>query len=347
MNLEERIRRSPLLQKVRSAARTRHLSRRTEDAYLRWIVRFILFHGRRHPNELDESHVNAFLTDLAVRRKVSVSTQSQALCAILFLYRVVLGRELGLLGEIPRPKRRRRAPVVLTADEVARVLDHMSGVERLVATLIYGTGMRISEALALRVKDLDLAEHQITVRDAKGGRDRFTVLPATLIPALERHLAETRALHRRDVRDGFGVVPLPSALARKYPGAGRTWSWQWVFPAPRRRRDPSTGREWRPHLNERQIQRAFRAAVGCADIAKPATPHTLRHSFATHLLLSYVDIKTVQELLGHGSVKTTMIYLHRLQASGRAVTSPADLLRAPTGPSPADGTPTRQTTTHL
>lgn len=315
-----------LLEQVRDALRVRHMSLRTEKAYLHWIRRYILFHAKRHPTEMAEQEVNAFLTHLAVKRRVGASTQSQALCALLFLYRNVLGRELGELEGLIRARRRRRLPVVLTTAEVRNVLSSLKGEERLILSLLYGTGMRLLEGLRLRVKDIDFSLHQIIVRDGKGGKDRVTLLPETLEPALRDHLRTVKALHDRDRAEGYGAVLLPNALAKKYPSASTEWSWQYVFPAADRSRDPRTGDIRRHHIHERQIQRAFREAVLRTEIAKNATVHTLRHSFATHLLASGYDIRTVQEILGHQSVKTTMIYTHVLNRGGKGVRSPLDAL---------------------
>lgn len=306
--------------------RSRHMSPKTEATYLAWIRRFILFHGKRHPAEMAEEEVNAFLTHLAVTKGVSASTQTQALCALLFLYRHVLGIQLGELGDLVRARRPRRLPVVLTPEEVRQALACLQGSHRLFATLLYGSGLRLMEGLRLRVKDVDFAYRQITVRQGKGDKDRVTVLPRTLTPTLEEHLRRVKAIHQQDLSDGYGQVPLPHALARKYPGASREWGWQYIFPAATRWRDPPTGEESRHHLHERTIQRAFKAAVCKAKITKPATLHCLRHSFATHLLANGYDIRTVQDLLGHRHLKTTMIYTHVLNRGGQGVRSPADLL---------------------
>lgn len=268
-------RRPRLQEQVRRVMRARHMSRKTEKTYLGWIRRFILFHRRRHPAELAEEEVNAFLTHLAVEKNVSASTQTQALCALLFLYRHVLGIELGELGDLVRARRPRKLPVVLTPDEVRRVLGGMKGTPRLFATLLYGSGMRLMEGLRLRIKDLDLPYNQVTVRSGKGRKDRVTVLPDSLKPALQEHLRRVLALHQQDLSDGYGRVPLPHALARKYPGASREWCWQYVFPATTRWRDPA-GNQGRHHLHERTVQRAFKAAVRQARLSKPATLHAMR-----------------------------------------------------------------------
>lgn len=315
-----------LLEKVRESLRVRHMSYRTEQAYVHWIRRYILFHGKRHPREMGETEVNAFLTHLAVEKRVSASTQTQALCALIFLYRTVLDRELGELEGLVRARRRRRLPVVLTRDEVKAVFGHLTGAEHLFFSLLYGTGMRLMEGLRLRVKDVDFSTREITVRDGKGGKDRMTVLPDSVKAPLLTHLREVRQLHQRDLEAGGGRVHLPYALARKYPRADQEWGWQYVFPAPDLSRDPRTGRVGRHHLHERALQRSFKAAARKAGIVKPATVHTLRHSFATHLLMAGYDIRTVQEILGHRSVKTTMIYTHVLNRGGRGIQSPADTL---------------------
>ncbi len=314
-----------LLDRVRQALRVRHMSKRTEEAYLQWIRRYILFHDKRHPSEMGEREINAFLTHLAVKRRVSASTQNQALCALLFLYRVVLEREVGELDLI-RARRPRKLPEVLTREETRSVLAHLQGLDRLFLTLLYGTGMRLMEALRLRVKDVDFSANQITVRDGKGAKDRVTMLPAAIKSGLQRHLRDVRRLHEEDLREGYGEVYLPYALARKYPNAGREWGWQYVFPAAVFSVDPRSGVRRRHHMDERAFQKAFRDAVKQAGLAKPATCHTLRHSFATHLLQGGYDIRTVQELLGHRSVKTTMIYTHVLNRGGHGVLSPLDSL---------------------
>ena len=314
-----------LLDRLRQAARTRHLSERTEDAYVSWTKRFVRFHGLRHPQELNGADVNAFLSHLAVARSVSASTQSQALAALLFLYRDVLGRQLGDLGEVIRVHRARPQPLVLTQDEVRRILDRIDGEHRLFFALLYGSGMRLLECLRLRVKDVDLGYEQITVRDGKGFKDRLTVLPSSLRTPIEAHLASVRTHFAERLRVGLAEVYLPDALSRKWPRAAAEWPWQYVFPAAVPSRDPATGRERYYHLQVRTVQRVFARAVRAAAIDKPATCHVLRHSFATHLLLAGYDIRTVQELLGHRHLKTTMIYTHVLN-KGRGVHSPLDLL---------------------
>ncbi len=315
-----------LLQQVRQAIRTRHYSRRTEEVYVRWIRRYIRFHGLRHPADLGASDLTRFLSSLAVERHVSASTQNQALAALLFLYREVLGDHIGGLDGLVHAKRSTRLPVVLTRQEVRDVLARMQGTSRLAATLLYGSGMRLLEGLGLRVKDVDFAGNEILVRGGKGDRDRVTVLPGIIQAELARHLAEVRHLHDSDLAEGAGWVELPHALAQKYPAAGREWGWQWVFPATRPYEDPVTRQRRRHHLHETVIQRAFREAVRATGIAKRASCHTLRHSFATHLLDAGSDIRTVQALLGHRDVRTTMIYTHVLRRGGLGVRSPADAL---------------------
>ena len=316
-----------LLTQVRDAIRMRHYSRRTEEVYIQWIRRFIKHCGMRHPRELGAAEVTSFLSSLAVEGQVSASTQNQALAAILFLYREVLKMPVGWLHAIAHAKRPARVPVVLTREEVRRVFARLKGrATGLIAGLLYGTGMRLLEALQLRVKDIDFGENQITVREGKGGRDRRTMLPVRLKGPLLRHLAEVRTRHERDLEAGGGWVELPGALGLKYPQAGREWGWQWVFPAGRGYVEPRTGQRRRHHLHESVMQRAFKEAIRAARIAKAASCHTLRHSFATHLLDSGYDIRTVQELLGHQNVETTMIYTHVLNRGGLGVKSPADSL---------------------
>jgi integron integrase len=313
-----------LLEQMRAALRVRHYSLRTEQAYLGWARRFIRYHGRRHPRELGKAEIEAFLSELATHGKVAASTQNQALNALVFLYREVLGtRELDL-RDVVRAKRPARLPVVLSRAEVKLVLAELRGKHRLVATLLYGSGLRLLEGLRLRVKDLDFRLGEIRLRDGKGRRDRVTMLPDGVREALTVHLDEVRRIHESDLREGFGAVFLPDALEREFARAAREWGWQYVFPASRRSVDPRTGAERRHHLSETAVQRAVRAAARAAGIDKNAGCHTLRHSFATHLLEAGYDIRTVQELLGHRSVNTTMIYTHVLNRGGRAVRSPLD-----------------------
>lgn len=314
-----------LLDQVREVIRIKHYSIRTEQAYLQWIKRYIIFHGKRHPKTLGADELRAFLSDLAIRGQVSASTQNQALNAILFMYREVLKIELPWIDDVQRAKRSQRLPVVLTRQEVQALLAQFEGTIWLMAGITYGGGLRLLECLRLRVKDLDLDRCELTVRDGKGQKDRITMLPRTLVEPLRTHLARVRHLHERDIAEGFGRVYLPFALDRKYPNADLEWGWQYVFPGSRRTIDPRSGVERRHHVNPEVLQRAVRNAVRKANIIKPASVHTLRHSFATHLLESGYDIRTVQELLGHADVKTTMIYTHVLNRGGRGVVSPLDV----------------------
>lgn len=313
-----------LLAQMREQIRLKHYSIRTEQVYCEWVRQFIRFHAYRHPAEMGAAEVEAFLSDLAVRRNVSASTQNQALAALLFLYRQVLKLDLPWLGEVVRAKKPVRLPVVLAVDEVQRLLGQFHGELWLIANLLYGSGLRLLEALRLRVKDVDFARQAILVRDGKGMKDRITVLPRRLHEPLRQHLMAVHAQHRLELSAGRGDVYLPHALARKYPGAAKAWGWQYVFPAGGLSVDPRGGAVRRHHVDEKRMQRAFKRAVLAAGIHKPATPHTLRHCFATHLLESGQDIRTVQELLGHADVKTTMIYTHVLNRAGLAVLSPLD-----------------------
>lgn len=307
-----------LLDRLREALRSRHYSGRTEHAYCHWVKRFIFFHNVRHPMEMAEPEINAFLTHLAVKKRVSASTQN--------LYRHVLGREIGDLGDVIRARRPKRLPIVLTREEVKAVLGHLTGEKWLMASVMYGAGLRLLECLQLRVQDLDFAAGQITVRDGKGFNDRRTMLPEAVKGPLRDHLARVRQIHQRDLADGYGRVSMPYALARKYPNAASDWGWQWVFLQENRWVNPVTGQQGRHHLDESLLQKAVKTAVRKAGIAKHATCHTFRHSFATHLLESGYDIRTVQELLGHKDVKTTMVYTHVLNRGGLGVRSPVDSL---------------------
>ncbi len=313
-----------LLERVRGEIRARHYSRRTEEAYVHWIRRFIVFHGRRHPQELGAPEIAAFVTSLAVDQHVAASTQNQALSGVLFLYRDVLHQDVGVVALLPRARTPAKVPVVLSPTEVRQVLDKLTGVPRIVATLLYGAGLRLQECLELRVKDLDFERREITVRRGKGQKDRRVMLPDALREVLERHLEEVRRLHHTDLAAGFGRVVLPGALDRKYPHAPRDWSWQFVFPAGRICRDERFGAPTRFHLHESVVQRAVTEAGRKAGLAKRVGCHTFRHSFATHLLESGSDIRTVQELLGHADVSTTMIYTHVLNRGGLGVKSPLD-----------------------
>lgn len=316
-----------LSDQVRDAIRRKHYSYRTEKTYLHWIRRFIYFHKKRHPREMAEAEVAEFLTHLAVERRVSASTQNQALNAIIFLYKQVIGREIGLLQGVVRAKRPERLPVVMTREEVDAVLSRLSGREWLLACLMYGAGLRVMESLRLRVKDIDFGLNQIVVRDGKGQKDRVTPLPVSVVVALRQQIEETRRVRDGDLADGYGEVSLPFALARKYPNAARELAWWYIFPATQRSRDPYSNRIKRHHLDDSVIQRAVKQAVRSASIPKPVSCHSFRHSFATHLLASGHDIRTIQELLGHSDVSTTMIYTHVLGKGAQGVSSPLDQLR--------------------
>jgi integron integrase len=323
-NPESATPRPRLFDEVRRRLRVKHYSLRTEQAYLYWIRRYIQSNGRRHPRELGGNEIESFLSDLAQRQRVAPSTQNQALAALLFLYREVLALDLPWMENVVRAKRAPRLPVVLSRAEAMALLHAMSGREALMGGLLYGSGLRLMECLRLRMKDVDLARNEITVRQGKGGKDRKTVLPARLRPALQAQMDSARAQHVRDLEAGYGAVSLPYALARKYRRAEKEPGWQYVFPAARRAVDPADGREKRHHLDEGVLQRAVRAAARAAGIPKPVSPHTLRHCFATHLLESGADIRTVQELLGHKDVTTTQIYTHVLNRGTVGVLSPLD-----------------------
>jgi integron integrase len=313
-----------LLSQVRQQIRTRHYSIRTEEAYVYWIKDYILFHGKRHPFELREQDISNWLSHLANERKVAASTQNQALSAILFLYRDVLNVSLDWIVNIERAKKPARLPVVFAKDEVEAVLSRLKDTAWLMASLLYGSGLRLMECVRLRVKDVDFQQHQIIVREGKGGRDRITMLPMALDEPLGRHLERVKRLHEQDVGAGYGRVYLPYALNRKYPHADREWGWQYVFPAQKLSLDPRAGIVRRHHADEQALQRAVRAALRAAGIKKPGSCHTFRHSFATHLLEKGYDIRTIQELLGHKDVSTTMLYTHVLNRGGKGVRSPLD-----------------------
>lgn len=321
---ENTVHKPRLLDQVRMVVRARHMSQRTEDTYVGFIRRFILFHGKQHPKDLGANEITAFLTDLAVAKRVSASTQNQALCALLFLYKQVLQIELPRLEGVVRAKRPERLPVVFSPAEAKAILGEITGAQFLVVSLLYGAGLRLSEALRLRVKDIDFDAEQITVRDGKGEKDRFTMLPATLINSLERHLDKVKHLHDEDLRRGFGEVYLPYALNRKYPNAGREWKWQYVFPSGKLSPSSSDQVLRRHHISDATIQKSVRDAMRKLGINKHGNCHTFRHSFATHLLQNHYDIRTVQELLGHKDMRTTQIYTHALKNKS-AVRSPLDV----------------------
>ncbi|MEJ5897001.1 integron integrase [Aquabacterium sp. G14] len=315
-----------LLDALRTQLRVMHYAIRTEDAYVDWVRRFILFHGKRHPRDMGPKEVAEFLSHLAVARSVSASTQNQAKAAILFLYRHVLGAELPWMDDVVIAKVPQRLPVVLTTREVRNLLQSLSGTSSLIASLLYGTGMRLMEGLRLRVKDIDFERREIVIREGKGSKDRVTVLPENLIEPLQQRLRKTQRLHQSDLDEGFGEVHMPDALQLKYPKAGRAWGWQYVFPSQVRSVDPRSGVVRRHHFGEQAVQRAVAGAARLAGIDKPCSPHVLRHSFATHMLQAGYDIRTVQELLGHANVATTQIYTHVLNKGGRGVLSPLDQL---------------------
>jgi len=324
-----------LLDRVRDAIRRKHYSLRTEDSYTHWIKRFIYFHGKRHPKDLGEPEVTAFLNHLARERGVASSTQNQALSALLFLYKEVLATPLAWLDGLDRAKRPARVPSVLTTVEVGRLLSHLDGTKWLMASLLYGAGLRLRECLKLRVKDVEFSYRQIIVRDAKGGKDRVTMLPESVIGPLRAHMGRAKALHEADLANGYGDVEMPDALARKYPRAAYEWGWKFVFPSRKLSVDPRSGAIRRHHVYDDVLGRAVKQAARDAGIFKHVSCHTLRHSFATHLLERGYDIRTVQELLGHASVETTMIYTHVMNKGGRGVKSPLDGLDQPSAPSAA------------
>jgi integron integrase len=315
-----------LLDQVRAKIRLKHYSIRTEQAYTDWIKRFILHFGKQHPRDMGAAEVEQFLTHLAVNGRVSASTQNQARCALLFLYKEVLAMELPWLDNVEQAKTPKRLPVVLNRDEIQAILSRLTGTHWLIASLLYGTGMRIMECLRLRVQDVEFKRREFLIRDGKGFKDRVTMLPVSLMVPLQAHLVKVRELHESDLAQGFGAVYMPYALERKYPNAAKEWIWQYVFPAAKLSTDPRSKVVRRHHIQEQAIQRAVKQAVRDAGLTKPATPHTFRHSFATHLLEGGYDIRTVQELLGHADVSTTMIYTHVLNKGGKGVLSPLDQL---------------------
>jgi integron integrase len=315
---------SPFLNQVRQVLRLKHMSRRTEASYLHYILDYVRFHGKRHPQEMGAQAIRAYLSHLAIEGKVAASIQNVTLSALLFLYRSVLRTDLPNIENIERARRPKRVPVVFTSTEVHAILAELSGLQHLIISLLYGTGMRLSECLGLRIKDVDVASLQITVRDGKGEKDRITMLPTKVLEPLKRQLDMAKLLHQQDLAEGYGAVELPEALARKYPNAAKSWAWQYVFPAARRSVDPRSGWVGRHHILEDSIQRAMKKAMQKAGITKHGSCHTLRHSFATHLLENGYDIRTVQELLGHKDVKTTMVYTHVLNRGKLAVRSPLD-----------------------
>jgi integron integrase len=312
---------------LRQALQSRHYSKSTEQTYCLWVKRYIYFHNVKHPAEMADPEINAFLTHLAIKEKVSASTQNQALSALLFLYRHVLGRDVGDLGDVVRARKPKRLPVVLTREEVKTVLAQLGGDKLLMASVMYGSGLRLMECLRLRVQDIDFARNEIMVRDGKGAKDRITMLPESLKDPFKQHLKKVKTIHERDLKDRWGRVPLPNALDRKYPDASREWRWQWVFPQENRWKNIKTGEEGRHHIDESLVQRAVKDAVSKAGLIKRATCHTFRHSFATHLLEDGYDIRTVQELMGHKDVRTTMIYIHVLNRGPAGVRSPMDRLQ--------------------
>ncbi len=317
---------SKLLDQVRSEIRRRNYSYKTEQSYLNWIIRYIRFHGTQHPNELSEEHVEAFLNDLANNKNVAASTQNQALSALVFLYREILNRNYLNLENLDRAKKPARLPVVLSVPEITLVMDKLDGKPLLIASLLYGGGLRISECLRLRVQDVDFEYKQLWVRSGKGNKDRVTLLPVKCIDPLKKQIQKVKILHEKDIKQGFGEANLPKALARKYPLENKKLGWQYVFPSSKKIQDPRTGKTHRYHLSDSWVSRRIKEAALKSGIDKKVTPHTLRHSFATHLLQNGYDIRTVQELLGHKNLKTTMIYTHVLNKGGNYIKSPVDSL---------------------
>jgi len=315
-----------LLDQVRNVIQKKHYSLRTEQAYVDWIKRYIFFHNKRHPKDMGAPEIATFISHLATERKVAASTQNQAFNALIFLYKQVLGIDVGDIGKTERAKKPQKLPTVMTREEVSMILSVMKGVHQLMARLLYGCGMRLMECIRLRVKDIDFVQNQIIIRDGKGMKDRVTLLPEQIKPFLRVHLEGVRITHQQDIRSGLGEVYLPYALERKYPHASREWGWQYVFPSVKISVDPRSGKRRRHHASEDSLQRAVQKAARAVDMVKPVSPHAFRHSFATHLLEAGYDIRTVQELLGHKDVKTTMIYTHVLNKGAMGVKSPLDTL---------------------
>ncbi|MBN2403458.1 MAG: integron integrase [Spirochaetes bacterium] len=315
-----------LIERVRAAIRGKHYSIRTEKSYIEWIRRFIYFHNMHDPEKMAEKEINEFVTYLALKENVSASTQNQALCAVIFLYKQILKKEIGNLDGLIWSKKPKKIPIVLSREEIKRLLSELSGIHRIMANLLYGSGLRLLECLRLRVKDIDFDYNQIIVRDGKGQKDRVTALPETIISPIKDHLEKVKILHSKDIAAGLGKVHLPFALEKKYPNASREWAWQYVFPSSVLSVDPRSGITRRHHLDESVLQRAVKVAMQKAGISKQASCHTLRHSFATHLLEDGYDVRTVQELLGHENLNTTMIYTHVMKKGGLGIKSPADKL---------------------
>ncbi|MBL8099959.1 MAG: integron integrase [Anaerolineales bacterium] len=313
-----------LLEQVQDAIRAKHYSLRTEKTYIDWIRRFILHHNKKHPREMGVPEVQNFIIHLATKDNVSASTQNQALSAITFLYRHVLNTELNFPTDTIRPTKSKPLPVVLTVEEARAIINNMNGTQKLMAKILYGSGLRLMECLRLRVKDIDFGNHQIIVREGKGEKDRFTILPDSITQDLQSHLLVVKAIHEKDIKEGFGETSFSYALAKKYPNASKEWMWQYIFPASVRSLDPISKKTKRHHIDPSVLQKAVRQSALSVGLTKPVSPHTFRHSFATHLLQNGYDIRTVQELLGHKDVKTTMIYTHVLQRGGLAVKSPLD-----------------------